>query len=183
MGGVLGTLAPSKIKGFTNWFGKSKVIDKNKEPLVLYHGTTKTFDKFKRPSEIKDLERGGIVRTDGIFFSESPYIANVYARRLGRDKIYKEGAQVKPVYLKIEKPYVIDENSISNKLRKTIAEMRGKYYTGDSNKIANKEQIDNLIKKGYDGIIIKRKPNILDEPQNEYIVFNNNQIISATAGK
>ena len=31
---------------FKKWFGKSKVIDENGNPLVVYHGTTHTFDTF-----------------------------------------------------------------------------------------------------------------------------------------
>jgi len=164
---------------FSDWFDRSKVVDKDNQPLVLYHGTTKTFDKFKRPSEIKNVKRGGIVATDGIFFSANPNTANSYARRLGADKNFKEGAQVRPVYLNIENPYVINDDSIPNKLQKFITEMRGNDYFGDSNKVARKDQIDKLIEQGYDGIIVKHKPKFMQENRNEYIVFNDNQVLSA----
>jgi hypothetical protein len=164
---------------FIDWFDKSKVVDKDNQPLVLYHGTTNTFDKFKRPSEIKNVKRGGIVDTDGIFFSANPNTANTYARRLGFDEDFKEGAQVRPVYLNIENPYVINDDSIPNKLKKFITEMRGNEYFGDSNKVARKDQIDKLIEQGYDGIIVKHKPKFMQENRNEYIVFNDNQVLSA----
>ena len=164
---------------FSDWFDRSKVVDKDNQPLVLYHGTTKTCDKFKRPSEIKNVKRGGIVDTDGIFFSANPNTANTYARRLGFDEDFKEGAQVRPVYLNIKNPYVINDDSIPNKLQKFITEMRGNEYFGDSNKVARKDQIDKLIEQGYDGIIVKNKPKFMQENRNEYIVFNDNQVLSA----
>ena len=176
----------NKMQGFSDsfsdWFGRSKIVGTDSQPLVLYHGTTNTFDAFKRPSDIKNVKRVAIVATDGIFFTANPNTANSYARKLGlRNKAGSsiiEGAQVKPVYLNIENPYVINEGSMPNKLRKFITEMRGNYYSGDANQVANKEQIDNLIAKGYDGIIIKRKPTDWVENRNEYIAFNDNQILS-----
>jgi len=35
--------APSGLK---EWFGNSKIVDKNGDPLVVYHGTDVEFDKF-----------------------------------------------------------------------------------------------------------------------------------------
>jgi len=32
---------------FKKWFGDSKVVDDNGEPLIVYHGTNKQFDKFE----------------------------------------------------------------------------------------------------------------------------------------
>lgn len=36
-----------KAKAFKSWFGKSKVVDENKKPKVVYHGSTHDFDEFK----------------------------------------------------------------------------------------------------------------------------------------
>lgn len=35
---------------FQEWFGDSKVVDDEGNPLVVYHGTGSRFDKFKTPS-------------------------------------------------------------------------------------------------------------------------------------
>lgn len=173
---------------FIDWFDRSKAVDKDNQPLVLYHGTTSTFDKFERPSNVKNVKRGGIVGSDGIFFSPSPDVANSYARRQLRSMFdgskstsgssVVEGAQVKPVYLNIKKPYVINDDSIPRQLQKFITEMRGKKYFGDDNKVARKDQIDKLIEQGYDGIIVKHKPSYLDENIDEYIVFDDSQVLS-----
>jgi len=35
-----------RTEAFKQWFGESMVVDENGEPLVLYHGSSKKFDKF-----------------------------------------------------------------------------------------------------------------------------------------
>lgn len=35
-----------RTEAFKKWFGESMVVDENGEPLVLYHGSSKKFDKF-----------------------------------------------------------------------------------------------------------------------------------------
>src|SRR5687767_8463585 len=47
---------------FKRWFGNSKVVDKNNEPLIVYHSTQQKFDTFK-PSRVGSLG-------PGIYFSE-----------------------------------------------------------------------------------------------------------------
>lgn len=36
-----------RTEAFKEWFGESMVVDENGEPLVLYHGSSKKFDKFE----------------------------------------------------------------------------------------------------------------------------------------
>ena len=43
---------------FKKWFGKSKVIDRNKQPLVVYHGTTNDFSKFAKDKGGTDSDFG-----------------------------------------------------------------------------------------------------------------------------
>ncbi len=52
---------------FWKWFGKSKVVDANGEPLVVYHGTTHDFNEFK-------LDRSNIENHfgRGFYFSNNP---------------------------------------------------------------------------------------------------------------
>ena len=38
----------TKTKDFKDWFGDSKVVDKEGKPLVVYHGTKKKFDIFDK---------------------------------------------------------------------------------------------------------------------------------------
>lgn len=74
---------------FKKWFGDSKVTDKDGKPLVVYHGTTKSFDEFK-------------TKGDGAFFSTAK-VASSYAS-FGE----AVGANVVPVYLSIQNPLIVD---------------------------------------------------------------------------
>lgn len=91
---TLFSVKPSKKKTdtpeFKRWFGDSKVVDENGDPLVMYHGTTADFDVF-------DTTRRAIAG-EGSFFSSSPmgsFAAGV-------------GGNIMPVYLSIKNPKVID---------------------------------------------------------------------------
>jgi len=101
--------AVTRTPEFKNWFGDSTVVDKKGEPLVVYHGGTNhgayegsgmphTMDRrgkdFSEFSNEDAPYRGGILS----FFTTSPKFANDYAGK-------GVGANVKPVYLKIEKPF------------------------------------------------------------------------------
>lgn len=87
-GNVLYQSAPS---AFTTWFGDSKVVDENGDPLVVMHGT-----RFDDPiAEFAPLTHFG-----------TPTAAN---QRLDQDERWVEGgawpnAKVYPVYLSIENP-------------------------------------------------------------------------------
>jgi len=70
-----------RSKEFKKWFGDSKVVDENGDPLVVYHGTTHTFDQF-------DLNKAPIENAvgRGFYFSSDSYDAgNNYATPLGPD--------------------------------------------------------------------------------------------------
>lgn len=67
---------------FWKWFGDSKVVDKNGNPLVVYHGSQFDFEVFKGYS----------------FFTDDYMNADGYA----------SGEYIYEVYLKIENPLVID---------------------------------------------------------------------------
>ena len=75
----------SKSILFNNWFGDSKVVDKNGEPLTMYHGTDKEFDTF-------DSQERGLIS-----FSTTPPLANGFANR--------DSGRVIPVYISSENPF------------------------------------------------------------------------------
>lgn len=67
----------TQTPAFRAWFGDSKVVDENGEPLVVYHGTVSSFDEFS------DDHRGKVTRATsskaGFFFASSPRTAQSYA--------------------------------------------------------------------------------------------------------
>jgi hypothetical protein len=140
------SLRNTDTPAFKKWFGESKVVDKKGDPLVVYHGTDKTFDAFNL------RKRGSRVgfRDAGFYFSDSPGTATTYAtmdvysgalgkkkdayleptdffkRFLSRLGLVESAPQVVPAFLSIKNPY-----------KTTGARMPGRRE---------------LIKQGYDGI-------------------------------
>jgi hypothetical protein len=77
---------------FKKWFGDSKVVDDEGNPLVVYHGTTHDFDSF-------ELERGntGNAVGTGYYFTTSPEDASINYAGEGADltnKIEREREKV-----------------------------------------------------------------------------------------
>ena len=112
---------------FKKWFGNSKVVDKNGNPLRMYHGTGSDFIKFEHD------KTGGV----GFYFTSDPEEANVYA-----DFRRGENMNIMPVYLSIQNP-------ATTKIEESIAkEFRGR-LGGNPRLYINRI----LQQRGYDGII------------------------------
>lgn len=97
---------PQRLANFKKWFGDSKVVDENGDPLVVYHGTgnVENIDQFK--PELTG--RGNDQLGSGFYFTNNPTTASGYsASRIMSDveKLGGEGAAgVVPVYLSIQNP-------------------------------------------------------------------------------
>jgi hypothetical protein len=150
-------------KAFKNWFGESKVVDENSKPIVVYHGTKDDIEQFmKGQPNKKDAGWLG----DGFYFTDNPELASTYAEYL---KSGPEGANVLPVYLSIKNPY---EATIRDKEYLMMADRRG-------DKAALQEFTDNLIKQGYDGVVLDYKKQMgVTDPVKEYVAFKPEQIKS-----
>ena len=145
-----------KEKNFKEWFGDSKVVDSDGNPLVVYHGTKGDFKEF-------DNKKIGTLNDDGIS-GKGFYFTPIY----NIAKNYSEDGNVLSVYLNIKKPFLKDQNS--NEWKNN----HKKYFM---NKMP--EETTNLLKKdGYDGVFEVRRGQI-----KEINVFNSNQIKSATGNK
>lgn len=83
----------ARTQEFKKWFGNSKVVDDNGNPIVVYHGTNKDFTAF-------DQDKAKIGRAgSGFYFSEDPDVAgNFYAAG--------DGGNIIPAYIKMERPLV-----------------------------------------------------------------------------
>jgi len=114
----------TKTPAFKSWFGDSKIIDSDSNPLILFHGSNDAFDVFDRDHDSTKVKVPGA--SLGHFFSPD-------ARRAGG-----YGDVVRGFFMKMENPhYMTMENFLSLK-------------TSDEAKSA----ADELIKQGHDGIII-----------------------------
>jgi len=92
----------TKTPEFKRWFGDSKVVGADGEPLVVYHGSGQKFEAFD-PNARASTEGGMILADAGVrpfFFSSRQEVAQDFA---GGDADY-----VMPVYLSIKNPLVIE---------------------------------------------------------------------------
>ena len=77
--------------GFHNWFGASKVVDANGQPLVVYHGTNQDFKVFD--ASMASTSTGDPNTVLGFFFTDQQHDAARY------------GDKMLQVYLSIKNPY------------------------------------------------------------------------------
>lgn len=114
---------------FKRWFGDSKVVGPDGEPLVVYHGTTSDFEAF-RPRTRKNEQLGF-----GIHFAEDKDFADRYAND---DTVARKGSSPRVVaaYLSLQNPLKADqlvyEGTPEFDLAKKLAGAR-LYITKDEN--------------------------------------------------
>lgn len=143
--------AQTDTPAFKRWFGDSKVVDEQGNPLVVYHGTMYDFAVF-------DLDRSV---EGGFFFSVSPQHASKFASEiLGRNDITPN---VMPVYVSIKNPMIVDGTQLPTEHELEDIE----------------SLIRSAKKKGHDGVLIKDFRDRNATPQDTYVVFRPEQIKSA----
>jgi hypothetical protein len=146
---------------FLKWFSNSEVVEYGTgRPRVVYHGTTQDIQAFDR-LRISD-EHG---KEGGFFFTPDATRAAPYAN--------DEGANIMPVYLSIKNPFRIDP----------IQWMAGMYMNEDGDTV-DIPTAPELMRQGFDGIIIDGDSTSADDPDWEfgndvYIAFSPQQIKSA----
>ena len=140
---------------FKKRFGDSKVVDKDGNPLVVYHGTANKFTAFSKEMIWSNFNQD----IQWFFFTDSKESAEDYANNTSYWLPRNQKWNVMEVYLSIQNPLIknIDYDPI---------ELRDNNY---------ERFIKEANNKWADGIIIKA-----DEWQSMYIPFNPNQIKSAT---
>jgi hypothetical protein len=153
---------PTDSAAFKRWFGDSKVVDENGDPLVVYHGTASDFSEFAE-------EKLGVNTRDeegelGFFFTAKPFLSDSYAQiasKGGWSKKTEGGAPVVyPVYLSIKNPKRYDTASSF-------------YRDAEKFKGRLNEWRKELEQQGFDGVIVRGD-------FEEVIAFRPTQIKSAT---
>ena len=155
---------------FQKWFGDSKVVDDNGNPLVVYHGT-KAFDEYGEKEGEAIRQFAGLPN----WFAEEPYTASGYAGAEGT---------MYPVYLSIKKPLTITNFDMNDdaKAAYALAKQLGVdiptlYLPKDAkayNVVSSPQFVEAAQKAGYDGIKVK------EGDYNTYAAFEPTQIKSAT---
>lgn len=114
---------PVKLQNFWNWFGNSKAI-KNGKPMIFYHGTPNDFSVF----DIKKSSPYGVVG-QGFYFSDIYDTAKQYLGGV-LNRISSE-SNIKECYLKMIKPYNLEEemnNEELSKIRQIILENNNDFW-------------------------------------------------------
>jgi len=156
---------------FKAWFGESKVVDAEGNPLRVYHGTTADIDEFKLGnSSNADMDTGV-----GFFFAGSASEAGFFTQEptdlMGsRSDQYSRNAAILPVYLRIKNPKVYE----------TQAEYRADFDEAPYNREGRGEAMfQHLSAQGYDGVIVR--DSMLDGEGSGawYVAFYAEQVKSA----
>lgn len=123
---------------------------------LMYHGTDEVFETF-------DISKSG--KTDEGFAGKGFYFTNVKEEA----EYYTTKGIVKEVYLDMKKPLIVDEYDEINKL---VGLSNERDRTGK----VSAQITERLKEKGYDSVII-RDVDEQGNPVNEYVVFDNKQIL------
>lgn len=173
---------------FQDWFEGSKVVDKQNNPLRLYHGTTKDFDQFEIGAKGRNsnIFGGWDVQRAGIFFTEDPDTAYDFANQTDDPNApLARGQHIKPVYLLIYDPIDLTYG-FSASLLNTMADygLNPRYYINVDNiwevfdyENGGQKLIEVLKKIGYDGAFF------YENGKKTWVAFDPNQVKSATGNR
>lgn len=180
---------------FKSWFGDSKVVDSNGNPLIVYHGTSSNFDKF-------DLSLVGTKQYSdwgkGIYLTPSKSTADYYRTEANK----KQNTEYNEAYRKLEdikkdiktingSPQYSEEYNIAIKEFQRIgAELNNSkkgntyhLYVNIKNpliyiyqSITDPYLVERAKENGHDGVFILTPDRKIDE----IIAFSPNQIKSAS---
>jgi hypothetical protein len=146
----------NKSSEFESWFGKSKVVDEQGNPRVMYHATTEDFDTF-RP------------------FSHFGPASAARARLQQWGKTKNEGVRTIPVYLKIENPLRLTDQEANGDHILHKAVQQGK-YPELAKEWGMEPSTEALKRLGYDGIVYMNEG---EGGGDSYIAFYPEQVRSA----
>ena len=181
-------------KRLDNWLKNTHAWDGHK-PRVFYHATTKDFDTFNTHGTgfASALGMAFEVERHGSFFAVDPKFAETFIEDPNTGE-YKAGGRVLPVYLSVQNPIDLRDNSLSRMLsnEETVEgfsennidlrsiyyhvyeDLRWELFDGPE----GGEFVENLQKLGFDGAIINEAvPNNSNARSGEvWVVFNPNQV-------
>lgn len=165
-GRPLGAANEDALHAFWNWFGDSKVVDKQGRPLVVYHGTQDSFDSFDPATQGKNVNPSDV----GFFFTNYLPEADTYANWSSTRQ--DAAPNIMPVYLAMENPLRVDLSDVGY-------DSPAAWYDAAGNDVARE-----AIKDGHDGLIVNDSDDDFNMPdgtkQTMYVVFAPKQIKSAT---
>jgi hypothetical protein len=149
---------------FKRFFKDSKVVDKDGNPLVVYHGTNQDINEFTtQPNSLRSKFYAGEI---GSWFGDDPKVANNFARGVSSPRA--KGA-VYPAFLNIKNPKTY------NSYEEFMSDAKGRRSAPALRK--------DLIKQGFDGIHIKDSDTDFGGRRDDWVAFYPTQIKSATGNR
>jgi hypothetical protein len=157
-----------RTQEFKHWFGdwendpenSSKVVDKNGEPLVVYHGTKNKFYQFDKSfiASNNPTDRAKL----GFWFTKDLWEAKGFA--FGFDDSYQdENGRIVECFLNIKNPLNVENKNIIEKLNDNYP---NRFLTDGMFLEKHQVQIKTLLTSQNDGVVLNQI----------YIPFNPNQI-------
>ena len=147
---------------FRAWFGNSKIVDADGNPLRVYHGTKSDIEAF-------DLKRAGAsdpgLIGKAFYFTPTPEQAGDFAS----NPLYGKGGQpnVVPAYLSVQRPLVIRDGHLPD--GRSLSDLHPQGITKQSSAAIRRE-----IRRKYDGVVF-----LMDGEIVQVAVFQPTQIKSA----
>ena len=153
---------------FKRWFGESKVVDDEGQPLVVYKGTTRIVDEIYRPT-------GGLEVPRAVFFSDNADVAEPYRypREYG-EFLYERYDEASGEYVEVA-PGSLIEAYISMKNPLVLVGEEAQNFTDDAGR--QSRAVARAKSEGFDGIIAK---NVVEDEEvgTTYVVFDPAQVKS-----
>lgn len=165
-----------ETENFQNWFQKSKVIDKQKKPLLVYHGTIHDISIFNTEPEKRGFYGIG-ESAIGAHFSEDKEIASCYPFHTK----YHEKRKVMEVYVRVQNPKKYTTILALRKDVMAFCEEHKLLIHIPSQRLDNVKRFkQHLIEQGYDGITYLEGPpsNITKNKKRVWVTFYPQQIKS-----
>ncbi len=161
------------LRNFWAWFGDSKVVDEQGRPLVVYHGTTASFDTFDPDLAGKNFDDPD---ERGMLFSSKTVEPNLMtvAQDKATGRISRDGGNVMPVYLALKDPLIVEFDGKTAVRRFGVASATTWYDN------AKAEILHKADRNDHDGVIV-RSPVMSDgyRAADTLVAFEPEQIKSA----
>lgn len=158
-----------ETEAFGRWFGASKAVDANGDPLRVFHTRIYDFEAFD-PSK-QGRFTGHPSSALGFFFTPSTEVASEFATLAQYMK--RTGENIVPAYLSIQKPFVMEGREYHDRFYKADRAQ------GAENALELRRRLD---REGYDGIYVKPMEPADDTPlefdHGIWVAFNPTQIKS-----
>jgi hypothetical protein len=178
------SMAQTDTPAFKAWFGDSKVVDKDGNPLVVYHGAAKGFTQFN-PKKIGARDPGFFGA--GFYFTPDEEAAWSYASSASEADRTDEGkAKVIPAFISLQKPFIWDMEA-GDGAKATRQALQGmgierSSVRGDSSALSTQNERrkfnDGMRVGGHDGVIVRDEDGI-----REVVAFSPTQIKSAIGNR